>query len=92
MYTGKHARPRPLQRAFIMAASGEHGPIASWRGAATGSHICFAGEGLDHYGQIFETPLRPGNCVICRPTNDANSIESERGPDVLRQASGTITR
>jgi len=31
MYTGKHARLRPLQPAFIMAASGEPGPIASWR-------------------------------------------------------------
>jgi hypothetical protein len=45
MYTGKHARIRPLQRAFIMAASGEPGPIASWRGAATGSHICFRRRG-----------------------------------------------
>ena len=44
MYTGKRARLRPLQRALIMAASGEPGPIASWRGAATGSHICFVGE------------------------------------------------
>jgi hypothetical protein len=38
MYTGKRVRLRPLQRAFIMAASGEPGLIASWRGAATGSH------------------------------------------------------